>query len=252
MKVILFFILGFATSCANSNTSSSRLSEIKQAGILRVGTTGDYAPFSFYQNKELKGIDIALAKALSKSIGLNLKLVKTSWPTLSEDLKNRKFDIAMSGITIKDDRKKIGLFSFPYYKFGKLPIARCKEKNKYTSLKKIDSKNTRVIVNPGGTNYEFAFEKIKQAKIRVFQDNAKIFNEIAENRADIMMTDSIEVLYQSKLSKGILCPTMTTPLTQSEMGIFMPKDEKLRSQINDWLKKYKDSGKLEKLFSQWL
>ena len=76
------------------------LAALKAQGTLRVGTTGDYAPFS-YRTAEgaLAGIDIDLAQAFAESLGLKLELVETSWPTLTADLQRGAFDLALSGIS---------------------------------------------------------------------------------------------------------------------------------------------------------
>ncbi len=83
---------------------------------------------------------------------------------------------------------------------GKTPIARCADKGKYETLAEIDKPGTRVIINPGGTNERFARAHVRNAEIRVFDDNTKIFDEIAKGDADLMMTDASETRYQQKLA----------------------------------------------------
>ncbi|MFI3904781.1 MULTISPECIES: transporter substrate-binding domain-containing protein [Ochrobactrum] len=126
--------------------------EILSRGILKVGTTGDYSPFTFKDPKtgEYQGFDIDLAKNLANPLGVRIEFVPTSWPTLTQDFNSHKFDIAMGGISITLERQKMGLFSFPYLQDGKAPIARCADHNQYISLADIDKPNVKVIVNPGG------------------------------------------------------------------------------------------------------
>jgi cyclohexadienyl dehydratase len=79
--------------------------------VLKIGTTGDYAPFSFYKKKKLVGVDIDLAIHFAKFANKKIKFIKTSWPALTSDVKDNKFDLALSGICPTNDRKKIGLVS---------------------------------------------------------------------------------------------------------------------------------------------
>ncbi|MCJ8277873.1 MAG: transporter substrate-binding domain-containing protein [Bdellovibrionales bacterium] len=243
MKILCCLLLVLLTSCS---TSSQKLKP------LRVGTTGDYAPFSETAGDSFKGIDIDLAKELGKALNREILLVKTSWPTLIEDLKNKKFDIAMSGISIKPEREKWGFFSYPYVQYGKMPIARCKDVQKLKTLGMIDQEKIRVAVNPGGTNESFARKTIKKAKIVTFQNNSQIFQHILDNKADVMMTDSIEVFYQSKKHKGKLCPTMDKTLTESHMGIYMVKDKALLEDVNQWLAAFTTSGQLNQIMDRYL
>ena len=62
-----------------------------------------------------------------------------------------------------------------------------------------------MIVNPGGTNERFARANVRNAEVKVHNDNVTIFDEIAKGDADLMMTDSSETLYQQKLHPGVLC-----------------------------------------------
>ncbi len=80
-------------------------------------------------------------------------------------------------------------FSIPVLTDGKRPIVRCADKDRYVSVKDIDKPEVRVVVNPGGTNQRFADANFPHASVRVFPDNRAIFKEVAEGRADLMVTD---------------------------------------------------------------
>jgi len=211
------------------------LTRIMQTGKLRVGTTGDYAPFSWKTGDQWEGIDIEMARDLATSLGVSLVLVQTTWPTLIADLDRGAYDIGMSGISINTERAMHGYYSVPYHTGGKTPIARCEDQNQFNSLEKIDQPSVRVIVNPGGTNNRFATDHIKQANITVFPDNRTVFDEIAEGRADVMITDAIEVKLVSE-NNDALCPTMPgQTFTQSQKAYLMPPDEGLKEYVNTWL-----------------
>ena len=167
-------------------TYESRLAQILDTGTLRVGTTGDYAPFSLALDDaagrtfEPSGVDIDLARDLADALGVALELVKTSWPTLSEDLLAGRYDIAMSGVSRTLERARIGNLSVPYYIGGKMPIARCEDRRRFGSLEEIDQPEVRVIVNPGGTNERFVDQRLRQAEKVLHPDNRTIFAALLE------------------------------------------------------------------------
>ncbi|MGH7104372.1 MAG: transporter substrate-binding domain-containing protein, partial [Acetobacteraceae bacterium] len=80
----------------------SLLDVIRARGELRVGLTGDYKPFSFldHANGTFTGLDVDMAGALAKAMGVKLAIVHTTWPTMMADLMAGKFDLAMGGVTI--------------------------------------------------------------------------------------------------------------------------------------------------------
>lgn len=228
------------------------LYQIKQSGKLKVATTGDYAPFSYRDNDQFKGIDIDMANDLAANLKAEVVWVQTSWPNLLKDLKEKKFHIAMSGISFNKEREKFGDFSMAYHKGGKTPISRCEDVGKYDGLEKINQKKVRVIVNPGGTNYQFASSQLDKASLRVFEDNRLIFKEIENDRADVMITDAIEVRMQSNHSKK-LCPTMPgRTLTSLTKAYLMPKDPAFQAYVNNWLNKSIEDGNLKGIFNRHL
>jgi len=214
---------------------TNQLDQILGSGILRVGTTGDYAPFSFKSKDGYRGIDIEMAKDLANSLEVELVWVETSWPTLMSDFREGKFDIAMSGVSINLKRQREAFFSNAYQVGGKSPIARCEDIDKYRSLSDIDQSATRVIVNPGGTNEKFVIEKIKNAQIVSHQDNRTIFFAIINDQADVMITDAIEVRVQTN-KHSELCATMPgEQLTYSEKGYLIPRDVIWKHYVDSWL-----------------
>lgn len=242
----------FAKISYAGTPQAQALKALLESGTLRVGTTGDYAPFSNQTAEGLEGIDIDLASDLAMFLGLDLALVPTSWPTLLDDLAADQYDIGMSGISIKPFRLEVAHMSDAYHKGGKTPIIRCSDQDRFQSLEDIDQVDVDLVVNPGGTNERFVRANITQADIRVFNDNAMIFNEIVLGRADVMITDAIEVTYRSAIHPA-LCPAMAgETFTFSEKGYLMPQNDLLRQQVNRWLANRTERGVVQRTFNRHL
>lgn len=230
----------------------SRLERIIELGVLRVGTTGDYPPFSQWTDNAFAGVDIDLARQLADSLGVRVQFIRTSWPSLMDDLAADRFDIGMSGISRTAKREKVAYFSAPYHRGGKAPIARCADVARLDSLAEIDTAGVRVIVNPGGTNEKFTRKNVRKAQIILFEDNTAIFGEIAAGRADVMITDAIEVAYQAARNPA-LCPAMKgKTLTVAQKAFLMPQDKGLRTYVDFWLSHANSGGALKAAFERHL
>ena len=232
----------------------NRLEQILDVKYLRVGTTGDYAPFSFHSphNDGLTGIDVDLAFNLAQTLGVEVKFVTTTWPSLTEDLLASQFDIAMSGVSRNAERQQIGYFSLPYHRGGKTPISRCVDKERFANFELIDRSGTRVIVNPGGTNMRFVEQRIRHAEVIVHNDNRTIFGELVSGRADVMVTDRIEVQLKTRLNPT-LCSTMPkSNFTVQDKAYFMPKDRVLKQAVDNWLRTRLFDGTVAELFFRHL
>jgi len=226
-------------------TASPTFDRVRAAGVLRVGTTGDYAPFSTSSKGYLEGLDITLAERLGDALGVRTVFVHTSWPTLMQDLQSGAFDIAMSGITVTPAREQLAFFSVPYQTGGKTAIVRCADVARFHSLEKIDLPNVTVIVNPGGTNEQFVRERVHRARIQVHADNRTVFDELVAKRADAMITDDIEVQLQTHRHPQ-LCAAFAQPLTRASKAIMLQRDSALQNRVNAWLQGELASGEVKR------
>ncbi|SDL57723.1 transporter substrate-binding domain-containing protein [Pseudomonas indica] len=232
----------------------NRLDRILESGVLRVGTTGDYKPFSYKDPKsgQFIGLDVEMGESLAKALGVKLELVPTSWPTLMADLAADKYDVAMSGVSVSLERQKVAFFSQPYMRDGKTPITLCSNKDKFQSLEQIDRAGVRAIVNPGGTNEKFARANLKQAEIVMHPDNVTIFEQIVQGKADLMMTDAVETRLQSRLHPELCALHPDQPFDFSEKAYLIPRDLVFKQFVDQWLRQDIESGTFAKRFDQWL
>jgi cyclohexadienyl dehydratase len=211
------------------------LQRISSSGLLRVGTTGDYAPFSLEANGSLSGSDIELAQKLAEQLHARAVFIHTSWSSMLDDLGRGSFDLSMGGVSVTPARQAQGAFSIPYSSGGKTILARCTDSGKFHGgLASVDRPKVRLIVNPGGTNEQYVRSNVHHAQIVVYPDNRAIFDEITAGHADVMITDDVEAELQTHHHAG-LCRTLPGTLTHADKAILMPRDPDLVKAVNEWL-----------------
>lgn len=211
------------------------LQRIEASHVLRIGTTGDYAPFSAELHGRLDGVDIQLAQALALQLRAQPIFVRTSWPTLLDDLRDNHFDVAIGGITATPARGVTAATSISYLSGGKTLIARCFDAHRFDSLAAVDRPGVRVIVNPGGSNEQYVRAHLHRAKVIVYPSNATLFDQLVAGRADVMITDDVEVELQVHRHPQ-LCRALRGTLTHADKVMLMPRDPALAGVVNDWLR----------------
>jgi len=225
--------------------AGSALDAIRARGVLRVGTTGDYKPFTFRKpDGTYSGADIVMAQHLAHELNVKLEFVPTSWSTLLPDFVAHKYDVAMGGVSILPERAAQGDFSIPVNVDGKRPICRCADKERFTSVAAIDQPNVRVVEPPGASNEAFARAKLGHAQLTIHSDNNTIFDEIIAGRADVMVTDGIEVDHQAYLHPELCAAEVKAPFSRVSKAYLLPKDAALVSFVDDWISREKASGNL--------
>lgn len=258
---ILVFVLILLTACSPKLSRTNKYSNSVAANVspilntilgrdtINIGTTGDFMPFSYKidSSNNYLGIDIAMAKDLAKHLGVKLKFIETTWPTLMTDLMEGKFDVGMSGITITSAREKQALFSIPVYSSGKVAITRDENVSIYNSIESINRKEVKVIFNPGGTNESFARENFPKATLILNEDNITIFQKLIDKQADVMVTDAIETRIQEQIHKELEAVNLNKPFNSFDFGYLIQKDSVFKRVIDEWLLVKKQDSIVEKL-----
>jgi cyclohexadienyl dehydratase len=255
-RLILALSLAMVLTGASSAVAedATHLDTIEASKVLRVGTTGDYRPFSYLNptSKSFEGIDIDMAQSLGKALGVEVTFVQTSWPHLMDDLLAGKFDIAMGGISVNLERQKVALFSIPFMVDGKSAVARCTDVAKYPDLEAIDKPGVTVITNPGGTNERFDRATLKQATITVYPDNTTIWQQVIDGHADLMITDAIETRLWQKEHPELCAIHPDQPFNFSEKAYLLPRDPVWKAFVDQWLHQAIETKDYAAILGHWV
>ena len=256
--------MGCCTSCSLFDNSSAQngvpagvtISRILERDTIIIGTTGDYRPLTFLESDtgEYWGFGIEMSKAIAVKMGVEVRFVGTTWPTLSADVlaDPQMFDLAIGGITITDARCAVMLMSDGYLGNGKTILCRTSDADRFKSLEDINRPQVRVMVNPGGLNEQFANANLVNASIIVHPKNEEIPGLVAEGVADIMITEITEAPYYVKADSRLAAPLLDSPFTRGEIGVLMRKgQDDLLLFVNEVIKQMKVDGSLQKLHQKY-
>ncbi len=235
----LLLVLQFASPALGG----AALDAVRTRGVLLVGTTGDYKPFSFRNSDgSYVGADIVMARHLADELKVKVEFVPTTWSTLLPDFVAGRFDVAMGGVSILPERAAQGEFSSAVNMDGKRPIVRCSDKERFTDVAAIDQPNVRVVEPPGASNEAFARSSLSHAQLTIHNDNTTIFEEIIAGRADVMVTDGIEVDHQVYLHPELCSANVKAPFSNVAKAYLLPKDAEFVKVVNNWIAKEKSTG----------
>ncbi|MGN0165561.1 MAG: transporter substrate-binding domain-containing protein [Lachnospiraceae bacterium] len=93
--------------------TSATLDENKDQ--LVVATNAAFEPFEYMKGDKYYGVDMEIAAALAEKLGKELVIMNMDFDSVCLSVGQHKCDIAMAGLTIKEDRKEHVNFSDPYY-----------------------------------------------------------------------------------------------------------------------------------------
>ena len=88
------------------------------AETLTMATEATFPPYEFLRGPEIVGIDVELSRAVAQKLGKEFRAENMDFDSVIPAVISGKADLAASGITVTEDRKKNVDFSEPYVKTG--------------------------------------------------------------------------------------------------------------------------------------
>ena len=234
MKRVLFccFICLFIVSGC-SFKDDSKLILVTEAG---------FAPYEFYQNGEIVGVDIDIAKEIAKELGKELVVKDVSFDFLINEVKSGKADFAAAGISITDERKKQVDFTDEYTVSNQVVVV--KKDSPITSFDEISNK--KIAVQLGTVADLYVSDNYPDATLVQHKKYLSAVEDIKAGKADCLIMDElpakeiVEANTELKIMDGVLF--------QDRYGMIVKKgNDKLRKQINKVLKRLVEDGTTDKL-----
>jgi cyclohexadienyl dehydratase len=158
----------------------------------------------------------------------------------------------MGGISATPARRQIAEFTQPYLSNGKVALARADDADRFQSVDEINQPGVRVIENSGGTNEQFARERLLNADLTIWPDNTTIFDQLVLGRADVMITDAIEARYQAVKHPELVAVHPDQPYTTDRKVYLLPLGSGLAGQVNAWLDRVLTDGTFDRFYSNWM
>jgi len=220
-----------------------------QTTPLRVGTSGDYAPFSSHApSGELTGFDIVVAQRLAHDLGRSLEFVSFRWPDLVSQVRSGAFDVAMSGVTVRADRALFMDFTRPYAVSGAVAVIRAADREKFRTVADLDREGVRIAVNRGGHLEQVARQQFAHAQLVPLAENTALPNALARGEVDAAISEEFE-------ARTWTAAPFTTlgPFTHDRKAYAVRRESAdLRRHIDDWLAAREADGWLNEQRRRWL
>jgi cyclohexadienyl dehydratase len=231
----------------------------RESRVLRVGTSGDYPPFSTLHEGRVSGFDAALLESYAAERGYRLEWVRFRWPELVADLGAGRFEVAASGITVRPERSLAGRYTVPVARNGALLLLRRPawapppggpDEEPLALLHALDRPELRVAVNQGGHLERVARAHFQNARILAIADNAAVREALATGQADAALTNTVE---GPRWAEGLSGIERVGPFTRDVVALYVsPSRAELAADLDRWLSRQEESGVLGRLREQYL
>ncbi|HUH60504.1 MAG TPA: glutamine ABC transporter substrate-binding protein GlnH [Candidimonas sp.] len=223
-------------------------SALAQEKELLVATDTAFVPFEFRENGKYTGFDIELWEAIAKEAGLKYSLRPMDFNGIIPGLQTRNVDVALAGITIRDDRKKVIDFSDPYYESG---LAILVDTNNTDIKTAKDLEGKLVAVKIGTATVDYLKTNVPKAKLKLFPNIDNAFLELATGRVEAVVHDTPNLQYFAKTGGKGKVKVVGSLKSGDFYGIAFPKGSELVPVVNKALKTLQANGQYDTLYTKW-
>ena len=265
--LILALVLAMAVACGDDDDDDdnggtptgdggidiSGVPELED-GTLTVGSDIAYAPMEFYieGTETPDGVDMDLAKAIAKELGVEVEFLNSGFDGLIGSLGTEDFDVIMSAMTITDERSEEIDF-VPYLNVGTGILVPVGNPDNIQSLEDLCGLTVAVQIGTiQADQLEVANEDCDdKIDIVTFDTNQLAVEDLRTGGADANLADFPVAFVDAEASDGEL-EALDVQIEPEPYGIGVRKDSsELKGVLEQALAAVKASGVYDQILESW-
>lgn len=226
--LLLVFMLIFLVGCGKNE---NELIMVTEAG---------FAPYEYYDNGEIVGVDVDIANEIAKEMGKKLVVKDVAFDSIINEVKTGKADFGVAGISYSDERAEEVDFSVNYSVSKQVVIV--KENSAITSTKDIDNK--KIAVQLGSIADTYVTDNYKNAEIVRQKKYLAAIEDLKSDKVDAVVMDELPAKEIISSNNGL--KILEGSLANDSYGMVVKKgNSELLNIINKVLNRLKEEGKIE-------
>lgn len=234
------------------------LEKIKQRGQIIVGTSADYPPYEFIDDKTKRpaGLDIEIVEAIAKEIGVTVKWEDMPFESLIGALDAGKIDMIAAGMGLKATRIEKLAYSIPYQESSTNVLVVKKESSvkPFTDLAEAGKLKLKVGVQTGTIQESIMLGLVSDGKaqkenIISYINVDLMMNDLVAGRIDTAMIDKpVADSWAKRIPLSIIYSQWAPPKC-----LWLLKGEReLLDAVDIAMLKLHEKGVIQELLSKWL
>lgn len=258
--------------CSSSNGEedksevADKLQQIKDAGVLKVGTSAEYSPYEFHKvvdgDDQIVGFDNFMVQEIAKDMGVKVEYTDMDFDGLLGALQADKVDIVLAGMTPNEKRKQSVDFSEIYYTNSNVCIV---AKGKEDLIKSSDDlKSLKVGVQKGTTQADYVTGSTEDGGLGItdatqLKKVPDLMLELQNGKIDVIVTGKAVAQINVKNYKNVSIANTTVgdDVAETAAAAIKKSDDKVDNtaflkSVNDTIAKLEKDGKVDEYMQQAL
>lgn len=251
MKKITLAFMTILLSLVFVACTSNEETKTQDVKIIKVGTSGGYYPFTYFENDKLQGFEIDIWNAIGKKLNSEVEFKTSKFSGLFGMLETSKIDTISNQITMTDKRIAKYNFATPYVYDGAQIIVH----NDTTEISSLDDLKGKKLGVGLGTNYADivkAYDKNNEIEIITYEGNG-FQQDVKLKRIDAYIEDrtsAVEAIKKGNLPLKLVGEPIKV-LVNSFPFLKNEKNEELLNDVNKAIEELKADGTFKDISMKW-
>lgn len=225
---LLIMVLFLCTSCGKNE---NELVMVTEAG---------FAPYEYYEDGEIVGVDVDIAKEIAKEMGKELVIKDVAFDSIINEVNSGKADFGAAGISYDEERAKQIDFTINYATSKQVVVVR--EGSSIDDIDKIS--NQKIAVQLGSTGDMYVTDNYPNAEIVRQKKYLAAVQDLKSAKVDLIVMDELPAQEILKTNDGLVI--LDEELFTDSYGMVVKKgNTELLNTINDVLTRLQNEGKIE-------
>lgn len=227
--IVLLCMIMLVAGCGKKD--DSKLIMVTEAG---------FAPYEYYSNGEIVGVDVDIAKEIASSMGKELVIKDIAFDSIINEVKTGKADFGAAGISYSEERAKNVDFTINYSTSKQVVIV--KNDSGITNIGDINDK--KIAVQLGSIADTYVSSTYKDASVVRQKKYLAAIEDLNTGKVDCVVMDLLPAEQILKTNSGL--KILDGALVEDSYGMIVKKGNKeLLDNINKVLEKLKNEGKID-------
>ena len=202
----------------------------KDDDTLVMVTEAGFAPYEYYENGEIVGADVDIAKEIAKKLGKELVIKDVAFDSIINEVKTGKADFGAAGISYSDERAEKVDFTINYTTSKQIVIV--KEDSNITTN---DLDNLKIAVQLGSVGDSYVTKNYPNAEVVRQKKYLAAIEDLKTSKVDCVVMDELPAI-----------KILENELFTDTYGMIVKKGNKeLLNAINEVLEELMKNGKIE-------
>lgn len=236
-----------------STQEESSWADVEEEGVLTVGTSGTYAPITFFdENNELTGFEVELVREIGEKLDLEVEFETMDFDGILPSLRNGQIDVAAHDFAITEERLETFDFVDPHkFSYGSI-IVREEDQDRFESAYELEGVD--VAVGSLTSNYALFADNIGANGTAYDGGVEAILRDVINGNQDAYLNDYLvllNTLNEFGDDRLAIAEDVKFHATESAMAV-LKGNETLRDRLSEALAELNEEGVVADLSVEFL